>query len=247
MRCLGLIVAAALIVFCNLAPRRLAAEEPTFPYTAYANTDDVYVRSGPGKNYYPTEKLKRGDAVEVYRHDPGGWYAIRPPHGSFSWVPARLLQPTKDHLAVVVGDRVVSRVGSGMSDVPRRDSGSPGSRRASRNFGDAFTHDRGPCRSLVQDHAAVGRVSLGFRQARRFEFRRSLRLTPTAKRRSRTRDTPRVIPRIDAIIWPTSMPMAIRMLRRPTAAATSSVRAENHPPPRRPMHPRRWEFRGRAS
>ena len=110
-------MAAALIVFCNLAPRAIAAEEPTFPYTAYANTDDVYVRSGPGKNYYPTEKLKRGDAVEVYRHDPGGWYAIRPPHGSFSWVPARLLQPTKDHLAVVVGDRVVSRVGSGMSDV----------------------------------------------------------------------------------------------------------------------------------
>lgn len=119
MRCLGLIAiaAAALFGLCNLAARAVAAEEPAFPYTAYANTDDVYVRSGPGKNYYPTEKLKRGDAVEVYRHDPGGWYAIRPPHGSFSWVPARLLQPTKDHLAVVVGDRVVSRVGSGMSDV----------------------------------------------------------------------------------------------------------------------------------
>ena len=48
--------------------------------------DDVYVRSGPGENYYPTDKLKAGQEVEVYRHDPGGWYAIRPPKGSFSWV-----------------------------------------------------------------------------------------------------------------------------------------------------------------
>ena len=55
--------------------------------------------------------------VEIYRHDPGGWYAIRPPRGSFSWVPARLLQPTTGHLATVNGDRVVSRVGSRFSDV----------------------------------------------------------------------------------------------------------------------------------
>lgn len=95
----------------------MAAGDGQFPYTAFANSDDVYVRSGPGKNYYPTEKLPRGEPVEIYRHDPGGWYAIRPPHGSFSWVPARLLTPTKDHLATVNGERVVSRVGSRFSDV----------------------------------------------------------------------------------------------------------------------------------
>jgi Bacterial SH3 domain len=100
-----------------VAAAALAAENGQFPYTAYANSDDVYVRSGPGKNYYPTDKLARGEPVEIYRHDPGGWYAIRPPRGSFSWVPARLLQPTKDHLAAVNGDRVVSRVGSRFSDV----------------------------------------------------------------------------------------------------------------------------------
>jgi hypothetical protein len=115
MRILGVIVGwccAGLVT--GLA---LAAEDGQFPYTAYANSDDVYVRSGPGKNYYPTDKLSRGDAVEIYRHDPGGWYAIRPPRGSFSWVPARFLQPTRDHLAVTNGDRVVSRVGSRFSDV----------------------------------------------------------------------------------------------------------------------------------
>src|SRR5215472_16751951 len=115
MRVLGVVVgwccAAA------LAAGAVAAEERQFPYTAYANSDDVYIRSGPGKNYYPTEKLSRGQAVEIYRHDPGGWYAIRPPQGSFSWVPARLLQPTTGHLATVNGDRVVSRVGSRFSDV----------------------------------------------------------------------------------------------------------------------------------
>jgi SH3-like domain-containing protein len=100
-----------------VAAAALAADDGQFPYTAYANSDDVYIRSGPGKNYYPTDKLARGEPVEIYRHDPGGWYAIRPPRGSFSWVPARLLQPTKDHQATVNGDRVVSRVGSRFSDV----------------------------------------------------------------------------------------------------------------------------------
>ena len=115
MRVLGLVVG-----WCCAgawAAGAVAAEERQFPYTAYANSDDVYIRSGPGKNYYPTEKLSRGEAVEIYRHDPGGWYAIRPPQGSFSWVPARLLQPTAGHLATASGDRVVSRVGSRFSDV----------------------------------------------------------------------------------------------------------------------------------
>ncbi len=115
MRLLGLFLGSVCAAALGLAAA--AAEEPSYPYTAYVNTDDTYIRSGPGKNYYPTDKLARGDTVEVYRHDPGGWYAIRPPRGSFSWVPARLLQPTKDSVAIVTGDRVVSRVGSRFSDV----------------------------------------------------------------------------------------------------------------------------------
>ncbi len=107
------IYCAALLAPCHTA----RAEDAEFPYTAYANSDDVYIRSGPGKNYYPTEKLSRGEAVEIFRHDPGGWYAVRPPHASFSWIPARLLQPTSQGLATVVGDRVVSRVGSRFSDI----------------------------------------------------------------------------------------------------------------------------------
>ena len=70
----GLVCAATGSIAC---PRTLSAAEDC-PYTAYVSQSDVYVRSGPGKNYYPTEKLAKGDAVEVYRHDPGGWYAVRP-------------------------------------------------------------------------------------------------------------------------------------------------------------------------
>jgi SH3-like domain-containing protein len=94
-----------------------ARGDQTFPYKAYVTSGEVYVRSGPGKNYYPTSKLKTGDQVEVYRHDPGGWFAIRPPSGSFTWVSARYLEKGKHGLAKVVGNEVAARVGSEFSDI----------------------------------------------------------------------------------------------------------------------------------
>jgi uncharacterized protein YraI len=87
-----------------------------FPYVAYVNTEDVYVRSGPSRDYYPTDKLQKGQEVEVYRHDPGGWLAIRPPAGSFSWVSARHLDFQDEEIAVVNSERTVARVGSAFSD-----------------------------------------------------------------------------------------------------------------------------------
>lgn len=94
-----------------------ARAERIFPYRAFVAADDVYVRSGPGQSYYPTDKLKAGAEVEVYRHDPGGWYAIRPPVGSFAWVSARYLQAGVENLAVVNSDSVAARVGSRFSDI----------------------------------------------------------------------------------------------------------------------------------
>ena len=88
-----------------------------FPYSAYSNSDDVYVRSGPGRNYYPTAKLRKGERVEIYRHDPGGWLAIRPPRESFAWVSKRHLDPDGEGTATVNSQRVVARVGSAFSDV----------------------------------------------------------------------------------------------------------------------------------
>ncbi len=94
-----------------------AGGQETFPYTTTVVSEDVYVRSGPGQSYYPTQKLRRGEQVEVYRHDPGGWCAIRPAEGSFSWVSGRFLKLTEDKLAVVTEDGVSCRVGSRFSDI----------------------------------------------------------------------------------------------------------------------------------
>lgn len=107
---------AALVPWLSLLALPAYGEQK-FPYTAYINADDVYVRSGPGGDYYPTSKLRTGDPVEVYRHDPGGWYAIRPTEGSFAWVSGRFLQVGEDGLATVTGDRVAARVGSDFSDI----------------------------------------------------------------------------------------------------------------------------------
>ena len=103
-------------VVCLLTIGSLA-RAADFPYAVYVNSDDVYVRSGPGKNYYPTGKLRKGQKLEVYRHDPGGWLAIRPPRESFAWVSKRHLDPDNDRLATVNSDRAVARVGSTLSDV----------------------------------------------------------------------------------------------------------------------------------
>ena len=73
------------------------------------------VRSGPGEDFYPTDKLQKGEMVEVYRRDAGGWCAIRPPEGSFSWISGRVLKLQDGNLAVVKEDDVASRVGSSLA------------------------------------------------------------------------------------------------------------------------------------
>lgn len=97
------------------APPLLAQTAGAQPVVGYIRADEVYTRSGPGQSYYPTGRLKRGDRVTVYRQDPGGWYAIRPPEGSFTWVSARYLKVGHDGLAEVTGDRVAARIGSSLS------------------------------------------------------------------------------------------------------------------------------------
>lgn len=83
-----------------------------FPYTATIKSDKTPIRSGPGNSYYATDQFKIGDTVEVYRHDADGWCAIRPPAGSFSWVPAQFLALTGTGLARITEDQVASQIGS---------------------------------------------------------------------------------------------------------------------------------------
>ena len=95
-----------------------------FPYEAVVQGDDVYVRSGPGQSYYPTLKLQLGNRVTVHRHDPGGWYMIAPPPGSFSLIDATLVQQTGETRGIVkvppLGDgqagRAIVRIGTEFGD-----------------------------------------------------------------------------------------------------------------------------------
>jgi hypothetical protein len=80
-------VTCLLFAACALvAASGLYAASKVPPYDAVVESDEAFVRCGPGKDYYPTEKLKRGDHVTVRRHDPGGWFMIDPLPGSFSLV-----------------------------------------------------------------------------------------------------------------------------------------------------------------
>jgi hypothetical protein len=63
-----------------------------FPFTGYVGVDRAEVASGPGRRFYTTDRLPRGTEVQVFREDEAGWLAIRPPEGSFSWVPADQVQ-----------------------------------------------------------------------------------------------------------------------------------------------------------
>jgi hypothetical protein len=66
------------------------------PYEAYVCVEQADVVAGPGHRYYTTDRLPRGTKVEIYREDASGWLAIRPPDGSFSWVPGDFVELTDD-------------------------------------------------------------------------------------------------------------------------------------------------------
>lgn len=97
------------------------ADDRSFPYEAVVQADGVQVRSGNGSKFYVTAKLKRGDRVTVIRHDPGGWFVIEPPTGSFSLIPEQNVtrSPVDPARGVVVnptGKPVAVRVGSAVSN-----------------------------------------------------------------------------------------------------------------------------------
>lgn len=100
-----------MIAACGLLAAVAGAAEGRPPYVGYITADQVDARSGPGDEYYATMRLSRRDRVEVYRHDPGGWFAVRPPQHSFSWVSGEFVRRTGD-TGEVIGDRVIVRVGS---------------------------------------------------------------------------------------------------------------------------------------
>ncbi len=113
-----LMVLAALGCLAAGTPVCLSAE---FPFTGYISVREAEVASGPGRRFYTTDKLSRGTQVEVYREDDAGWLAIRPPEGSFSWVPAEHIEPQGDRLGKVVSTSE-SWIGTTIEDVKEHKS-----------------------------------------------------------------------------------------------------------------------------
>jgi len=109
---------------CLLTHTVIAAAPAQFPYEAVVQSDGVIVRSGPGERYDPTLKLSSGQRVTVHRHDPGGWYMIAPPPGSFSWIKASYVETTGNGRGIVKAPsqgggwppRVVVWIGSRFTD-----------------------------------------------------------------------------------------------------------------------------------
>jgi len=107
--------AAVFLTFCALSS--ISHAEESFPYTVAIEAAEVAVHSGPGAEFYETERLSSGSEIEVYRH-VGDWCAIRPTADSFSWVAAEHLEITDTPtLARVINVPVKTRVGSKFSDV----------------------------------------------------------------------------------------------------------------------------------
>jgi uncharacterized protein YgiM (DUF1202 family) len=88
-------------------------ESTSFPYTAEITGDDVYIRSGPGTNFYHCGKLNKGDKVKVVDKQ-FSWSRIVPPAGSFSWISTDYVRISPDNPSVgtVTGDNVRVYAGS---------------------------------------------------------------------------------------------------------------------------------------
>ncbi|MBN2137871.1 MAG: SH3 domain-containing protein [Sedimentisphaerales bacterium] len=90
-----------------------AVTTPSLPYMAEITADDVYVRSGPGTNYYNCGKLNKGDKVKIVSRQ-FSWSCIVPPLGSFSWIytPYVTIDPDNPGTGIVTGDQVRVYAGS---------------------------------------------------------------------------------------------------------------------------------------
>jgi len=103
----------------NMEPQPTPSTEPNvvalppFPYFAEIVSDNVYVRSGPGTNYYRCGKLGQGQIVKIVSAS-NVWSQILPPKDSFSWISKQYvsIDTANPDVGVVTGDEVRVYAGS---------------------------------------------------------------------------------------------------------------------------------------
>ncbi|MEN6428166.1 MAG: SH3 domain-containing protein [Phycisphaerales bacterium] len=91
----------------------VAPKTPAEPYVAEATGNDVFIRSGPGTNFYQCGKLYAGDRVQVINAQLG-WSCIVPPPGCFSWVSMQYVSINLENptMGIITGDNVGVYAGS---------------------------------------------------------------------------------------------------------------------------------------
>lgn len=115
-RNLFILVSLVCLVSAGFAQQSGGSKEvdtTSFPYTAEITGNDVYVRSGPGTNFYHCGKLNAGEKVKVIDKQ-FSWSRIVPPANSFSWISMQYVKvdPANQTVGTVTGDNVRVYAGS---------------------------------------------------------------------------------------------------------------------------------------
>ena len=88
------------------------ADASRFPWEGEITGNDVYVRSGPGVNYYACAKLNSGDRMLVLG-EKFGWYQVTPPAKCFSYVDMSAVERQPGAaVGKIAQDQVYVRAGS---------------------------------------------------------------------------------------------------------------------------------------
>jgi uncharacterized protein YgiM (DUF1202 family) len=85
-------------------------------FIGQVNTNDVFVRSSPSENAYPTMKLDKGAKVTVVGMK-FNYLKILPPEGSFAYVPQVYVERRGDGSVGRANREIVAKAGSAMNDL----------------------------------------------------------------------------------------------------------------------------------
>ncbi|MEM6468755.1 MAG: hypothetical protein AAF802_04245 [Planctomycetota bacterium] len=99
-----------------------SGDEPA-PYIVFVAEPDSFVRCGPGgrdDGFYPTERVRIGQELEVYLEMDSGWLGVRPLKESFCWVRAQDLEFAADgKTAQVVKEGTAAMIGTGLGEAEK--------------------------------------------------------------------------------------------------------------------------------
>ena len=90
------------------------------PYKVLVAYEEAHARCGPSEDYYRTDPLRHGQALDVYVQTDDGWLGVRPPENSFCWVPASTIKTTdRGQKGSVIEDRTVAWIGTHLGRAKR--------------------------------------------------------------------------------------------------------------------------------